>query len=173
MRTRLLAATVLGCQFLLATAALAQTSDRDLGERVAEAVRRYPQFSIFDDVEINVDHRAVTLDGRVTMPVKRAEIERRVARIDGIRSLTNNIGVLPVSQRDAELRMRVARAIYTHPAFWAYAQMPTPPIHIIVEGGRITLTGVVDTELERSLAFSLAQVSGNFGVTNRLKLDPH
>jgi hyperosmotically inducible protein len=67
----------------------------------------------------------------------------------------------------------VARAIYNHPAFWRYAQMTNPPIHIIVEGGRITLTGVVDSEVDRMLANSLAQVGGSFGVTNHLKLDTH
>jgi hyperosmotically inducible protein len=65
----------------------------------------------------------------------------------------------------------VARAIYSHPMFWVYAQMPVPPIHIIVEHGRITLTGAADSEVQRSLATSLAQVSGSFGVTNRIKVD--
>ncbi|HWB17108.1 MAG TPA: BON domain-containing protein [Vicinamibacterales bacterium] len=150
-----------------------QMSDADIAERVSQAVLTYPQFSIFDDVEIGVNDRAVTLTGRVTMPVKRNEIGKRVAKIDGVRSVTNDIGVLPESQTDAALRVRVARAIYNHPAFWRYAQMTNPPIHIIVEGGRITLTGVVDSEVDRMLANSLAQVGGSFGVTNRLKLDTH
>jgi hyperosmotically inducible protein len=150
-----------------------QMSDADIAERVSQAVLTYPQFSIFDDVEIGVNDGAVTLTGRVTMPVKRNEIGKRVAKIDGVRSVTNDIGVLPESQTDAALRVRVARAIYNHPAFWRYAQMTNPPIHIIVEGGRITLTGVVDSEVDRMLANSLAQVGGSFGVTNRLKLDTH
>ena len=150
-----------------------QMSDADIAERVSQAVLTYPQFSIFDDVEIGVNDRAVTLTGRVTMPIKRVEIGKRVAKIDGVRSVTNDIGVLPESQTDAALRVRVARAIYNHPAFWRYAQMTNPPIHIIVEGGRITLTGVVDSEVDRMLANSLAQVGGSYGVTNRLKLDTH
>jgi hypothetical protein len=65
----------------------------------------------------------------------------------------------------------VARAIYDHPMFWIYAQMPVPPIHIIVERGQITLTGSAETEVQRALAGSLAQVGGNFGVTNRIRVD--
>jgi hyperosmotically inducible protein len=150
-----------------------QVTDAEIAERVSQSVLTYPQFSIFDDVEIGVHDRTVTLTGRVTMPVKREEIGKRVAKIDGVRSVTNDIGVLPESRTDATLRVRVARAIYNHPAFWRYAQMTNPPIHIIVEGGRITLTGVVDSEVDRMLANSLAQVGGSFGVTNHLKLDTH
>jgi hyperosmotically inducible protein len=152
-------------------AARAEISDADLSERIVETIQRYPQFSIFDDVSISVNDRIVRLSGRVTMPLKRDEIGKRVARIDGIRTLVNDIQVLPVSQFDADLRVRVAQAIYNHSAFWQYAQMPLPPIHIIVENGHITLTGRVATEVERNLAGALAHVSGVFDVTNNLRLD--
>src|SRR5262245_7423272 len=151
--------------------AVAQISDRDLAERVAEAIRTYPRYTVFDSIDIGVENRVVTLAGRVTAPVKKDEITKRVEKIDGIRSLTNEIGVLPVSQADDDLRRRVANAIYSHPVVWTYAQMPVPPIHIIVEHGRITLTGAADTEVQRALATSLAQVSGSFGVTNRIRVD--
>ena len=157
---------------LLPSATLsAQISDRDLGDRVVDAVTRYANFTIFDDVNIEVDNRNVRLTGRVTTPVKKDDIGKRVAKIDGIRTLTNDIGVLPVSPYDAELRAKVARAIYYHPSFWQYAAMASPPIHIIVENSRITLTGRVNSETERMLAFSLAHVGGALDVTNRLKLD--
>jgi len=151
--------------------ATAQISDQELAERIAETIRTYPRYTVFDSIDIGVENRVVTLAGRVTNPVKRDEITKRVQKIDGIRSLTNEIGVLPVSQSDDDLRYRVARAIYSHPMFWTYAQMPVPPIHIIVERGRVTLTGAADSEVQRSLATTLAQVSGNFGVTNRIKVD--
>ena len=150
--------------------AAAQISDRQLAERVAEAIVTYPRYTVFDSIDIGVDNRVVTLTGRVTTALKKDDIEKRVAKIDGIRTLTNEIGVLPVSPADDDLRLRVAHAIYNHPVFWTYAQMAVPPIHIIVERGRITLTGAADTEVQRSLATSLAQVSGSFGVTNRIKI---
>jgi hyperosmotically inducible protein len=151
-------------------ATAAQVSDSVLFQRVAEAINGYSLYSVFDSIEVSVDDRVVTLTGRVTTPAKRNDIAQRVEKIDGIRSLTNEIGVLPLSRTDDELRYRIARAIYSHPVFWVYAQMPVPPIHIIVENGRITLTGVADSEVQRSLAASLAQVSGSFGVTNRISV---
>jgi hyperosmotically inducible periplasmic protein len=149
----------------------AQISDRDLGEKIAESVRNYAKFSIFDDVNVHVDNRNVTLTGRVTIPLKKDEIGKRVAKIDGIRSFSNEIGVLPVSQMDQRLRNAVASAIYNHPAFWRYASLANPPIHIIVEHQRITLTGAVDSQVDKMLAFSLAQVGSNLGVENKLRIE--
>lgn len=147
----------------------AQMRDRHLAERVVEAVRTYPQYGVFDGVEVDVQGGAVTLSGRVTNPKKKDDIERRVRQIDGLGSLTNEIGVLPLSQADDALRNRVARAIYNHPMFWIHGQRPLPPIHVVVERGRITLMGMADTAAERALAASLAQVPGSFGVTNRIR----
>ena len=152
-------------------AAAAQISDADLAERVAAAVRGYVNFGIFDDISIEVDNRAVTLTGRVTMPFKRNEIEARVKQIDGIRSLTNRVEVLPVSIYDSELRQRLALAIYGNPSFRHYASMVTPPIHIIVENGRVTLTGAVFSNVEKVLASSLAQIPGVMSVKNELTTD--
>ena len=150
--------------------AAAQISDRNLFERVAEAVLTYPQYGVFDGIDVDVQDRVVTLSGRVTNPKKKEDIEKRVQKIDGVRSLTSEIGVLPLSPSDDELRYRVARSIYNHPMFWMHGQRPMPPIHIIVERGRVTLTGLADSEVQRTMAASLAQVSGSFGVTNRIKV---
>jgi hyperosmotically inducible protein len=105
------------------------------------------------------------------MPYKRDDIERRVAKIDGVRELNNQIEVLPVSAFDDDLRYRIARAIYGNPSFWHYAAMAQPPIHIIVDRGRVTLTGVVNSQVERMLARSLATGWGELSVTNELRTD--
>ena len=67
-------------------------------------------------------------------------------------------------------RRVVANAIYNHPNFWRYAERTNPPIHIIIEHQRITLTGVVDNQGDRILAQSLAQVTGVLSVENRLRV---
>ena len=83
----------------------------------------------------------------------------------------NDITVLPVSPFDDELRYRISRAIYGNSAFWHYAAMANPPIHIVVENGRVTLSGVVQSNVERMLARSLATSFGAFSVKNELKTD--
>jgi len=156
---------------LSAAPAAAQTSDAALTANVLASLQSYTGLTIFDDVTVTVIDRTVTLTGKVTMPYKREDAERRVSRIDGVRHVNNEIDVLPASTTDAGLRTRVAQAIYSHPAFWQYASMANPPIHIVVERGRVTLTGCVNNQLERSLALALAQVPGAANVANQLKLD--
>jgi hyperosmotically inducible protein len=138
---------------------------------VATSVERYTRFTIFDDVSASVKDGVVTLTGKVTMPFKRDDIEKRVAKVNGVVTVRDEITVLPVSQFDDELRYRIARSIYGHSNFWNYAIMANPPIHIVVERGRVTLTGVVGSEVDRVLARSLATQFGAFSVTNELKTD--
>jgi hypothetical protein len=138
---------------------------------VAKSVNRYPHFSIFDDVSANVQDGVVTLTGRVTMPYKRDDIEKRVAKIDGVRAVRDQITVLPVSRFDDQLRYQIARAIYGNPNFWNYAIGPNPSIHIIVDRGHVTLTGVVNSEVDRALARSLVNQFGVMSVKNDLKTE--
>jgi hyperosmotically inducible periplasmic protein len=156
---------------LFAPSARAQASDGDVALTVIKSINTYPRFTIFDDVSVSVEEGAVTLHGKVTMPFKRDEIAARVERVAGVRSVTNDIAVLPVSSFDDELRRKIARAIYGNSAFWQYAAMVNPPIHIVVEGGRVTLTGVVASDVDRVLARSLATGLGELSVTNALRTD--
>jgi osmotically-inducible protein OsmY len=156
---------------LSATVAAAQPKDFQVLKDVAAKVDGYTQFTIFDDVNASVSDGIVTLTGKVTMPYKRDDIENRVGKVAGVQSVVDKIEVLPVSQFDEELRYRIARSIYGHSNFWNYAIMPNPPIHIVVEHGRVTLTGVVNSNIDRVLARSLATQFGAFSVTNDLKTD--
>jgi len=138
---------------------------------VASQVNRYPNFTVFDDVAANIDNGMVTLTGHVTMPYKKDDLERRVMKVNGVVAVQNKIEVLPVSMFDDELRFRIARAIYGNSAFWQYAAMANPPIHIVVKNGNVTLEGVVNSNVERALARSLATGFGEFSVKNNLKTD--
>ena len=172
--TNTVAATLLAVALLLSpTVASAQmaTRDRQVIEQISEQVIRYTQYTIFDSVSTSVENGRVILTGWVTMPYKRDDIEQRVRRVDGVLAIENAIAVLPVSRFDDELRFRIARAIYGNSSFWQYASMASPPIHIVVNRGRVTLEGVVTSNVERMLARSLATGFGAFDVTNLLRTD--
>ncbi len=172
MRMRLgFLAVVLALTANVATASTGERKDLQVFNDISRTVNRYARFTIFDDVNASVDHGVVTLTGVVTMPYKRDDIGRRVAKVDGVSEVRNQIRVLPVSIEDDALRYRVARAIYGNSTFWNYAAMVNPPIHIVVEHSRVTLTGVVNSETDRLLARSLASQFGVMSVTNRLKTD--
>jgi hyperosmotically inducible protein len=155
----------------LATADTTDRKDLQVFNDVARSVNRYAHFTIFDDVNANVKDGVVTLTGRVTMPYKRDDIMKRVADIDGVREVRDHVEVLPVSQSDDRLRYQIARAIYSNPNFWNYAIGPNPSIHIIVEHGHVTLTGVVNNNIDRMLARSLVNQFGVMSVKNELKTD--
>jgi hyperosmotically inducible periplasmic protein len=162
--------------FLMAAAARADSGegrkDLQVFNDISKAVTHYAQFTIFDSVDASVKDGVVTLTGRVTMPFKKDDIEKRLAKIDGVRQVRDEISVLPVSQFDDRLRYRIARAIYSNPNFWNYAIMADPPVHIVVEHSRVTLTGVVQSEVERMLARSIAGSQfGVMSVVNNLKTD--
>lgn len=166
------AAIILSLALLGTSAAFAQERENlQVFRDISDQVNRYTQFTIFDSVAASVHDGNVVLEGWVTMPYKKDDIERRVNKVDGVAMVTNNIQVLPVSQFDNELRFRIARAIYGNSSFWNYAAMANPPIHIIVNRGRVTLVGVVNSNVERVLARSLATGFGAFDVKNELKTD--
>jgi hyperosmotically inducible protein len=173
MTARLAAAVILAAALAVPSAAQVpqDRKDDEVFRSVSDTVLTYPQFTIFDDVSAAVTNGVVTLRGKVTMPFKKKDIERRIAKVTGVRQVDNRIEVLPVSPFDDELRYGVARAIYGSSAFWHYAAMANPPIHIIVENGRITLTGVVASDVERMLARALATSFNAFSVKSDLKTD--
>jgi hyperosmotically inducible protein len=150
-------------------AAAADKENQQLFRAVQKQVLNYTHFTIFDSVNAQINDGNVVLTGWVTMPYKSTDLERRVSRVDGVTHVVNNIKTLPVSQFDDELRIRIARAIYSSPHFRGYGSMVNPPIHIIVEHGRVTLEGVVNNNVDRMIARSIASNFLAFDVKNELK----
>ncbi len=172
MNARASLATTVALLVALSSTAFAQDRrDVRLAEDIGRSITTYTRLTIFDDINATVENGMVVLSGKVTMPYKKTDMEKRIAKVDGVRGVRCDISVLPVSQFDDELRYRVSRAIYGNPSFWNYAAMANPPIHIIVEGGHVTLAGVVNSNVERMLARSLATGLGELSVTNALKTD--
>ena len=145
--------------------------DASIADNAIRSLNSYSRLTVFDDVNVYVDNGTVTLRGRVTMPVKKEDIARRVGALEGVRAVRNEIAVLPASVHDDALRKKISRAIYGNSAFWRFAALPNPPIHIVVENGRVTLTGIVPGEVDRALAGSLATGHGEISVVNELRTD--
>jgi hyperosmotically inducible periplasmic protein len=153
------------------------TGDAAIAQKVAHEVRMYPYYSIWDDVNVQVDNGTVRLLGQVTEPHKKSDLGHSIARIPGVTTLDNELKVAPLSPFDDTIRLRVARAIFHDPALSKYALQPLPPIHIIVDKGHVTLEGVVTTQMEKQIAGIRANTGLSFGVaTNNLRVEqatPH
>jgi hyperosmotically inducible protein len=146
-----------------------ERKDFQVANDVIKTINNYSRFSIFDDVSVQVSNGMVILTGKVTMPFKATDIEKRVAKVEGVNGVDNKLEALPASLFDDQLRYRIARAIYWNPDFQSYAALAYPPIHIVVDRGRVTLTGVVNSEVDKRLARTLASFSGAFSVKSELR----
>ena len=154
--------------------AATKPADVSVERQILHEIRMYPNYSIWDDVSFRVsDNGQVELFGAVNQPFKKSDIERLVQRVPGVTSVTDQIKVLPLSSFDDRLRLQVARAVYRDPVLNRYALQPVGPIHIIVENGHVTLSGVVSTEMEKNVAGIRANAAGlSFGsVTNNLQVE--
>jgi hypothetical protein len=167
--------------------------------KLAEAVRKQivsnPQYGVFDFIHFAIKGGdTVILRGYASRPILKSGLENSIKRIPGVKSVQNEIDVLPLSPNDDRIRAAVYRAIYTYPALQRYTSnrggaarigsnsvarqaggiTNDPPfgwhaIHIIVKNGNVTLAGVVDTEGDFALAGMRANmVSGVFSVDNDL-----
>lgn len=147
-------------------------SDERIAAQVAQRLRRYVFYTIFDDANVEVDDGVVTLTGRVTMPYKADAFADLAAHVPGVQEVRNQVKTLPTSLFDDQLRYAVARQIYGDSLFSRYAIQANPPVHIIVERGNVTLTGAVFSEVERRKAEAIAR--GTFSVmsvTNKLRIE--
>jgi hyperosmotically inducible protein len=147
-------------------------SDERIAAQVAQRLQRYVFFSIFDDADVEAHDGIVTLTGRVTLPYKADAFADLAAHVPGVQEVRNEVRTLPVSLFDDQLRYAVARRIYGDSLFSRYATQANPPVHIVVERGRVTLTGVVLSQVERRKAEAIAR--GTFavmGVTNNLRIE--
>ncbi len=127
---------------------------------------------MFDWIEFEVlPDNTVLLRGEVTTPPDtKSRAEAVVRDVQGVSRLVNEIRVLPVSPNDQRLRRELYNAIYgfNSPLF-RYGIGSRQAIHIIVDGGRATLKGVVDTQADKEQAYLRARgVPGLFAVTNEL-----
>lgn len=170
------ALAVAGLAAALAPAAGAQRPiPRRAVERIEKAVRHkilmLPYYNVFDDIEYRVQGYNVTLMGAVTQPVLKKEAENVVKQIEGVERVDNRIEVLPLSNMDDDLRLRLFRAIYYYPPLERYAMPVQKPIRIIVRNGQVDLEGVVDSKGDRDLVNIRANgVPGVFSVTNNLRV---
>jgi hyperosmotically inducible periplasmic protein len=148
-------------------------TDASLTESIRHAVVMYPRYSIFDDLYVQVENGNVHVSGVVSQPFKKSDLDKIVRSVAGDRPVQDDVRVLPLSANDEQLRLRVARSIYGDMTMTKYAIQPLKPIHIIVENGHVTLTGVVATNFDKQIAGTRAATAGmSFGpVVNNLQVE--
>ena len=140
-------------------------------ESVRKQLVTLPYYGVFDNLAFKVDGSVVTLYGQVTRPTTSKDAQRRVAKLEGVSSVVNNIQVLPLSSFDNQIRVRTYHAVFGKGSLYRYALGANPSIHIVVNRGNVTLEGMVASKMDSQLAYIAANgVPGVFSVTNNLQV---
>jgi len=172
---------------------------RSTTDDIRQALLNLPYYSVFDFLSFKYDKGTVDLMGYAYAPTLKSDAERALKRVAGVDVVNDQVEELTLSTNDDNLRWQTYYAIYRDPFLLRYApgrgvlwgnrhpfaagtlfRLGTThfpgtepvgdyPIHIIVNGGHITLLGVVDSESDKTAAGMEAQLMpGSFGVVNEL-----
>jgi osmotically-inducible protein OsmY len=126
---------------------------------LAHAVRHALEWDVFvphEQIRSTVSGGAVTLEGEVQHWNQRADAERAIHNLRGVRLLTNHIDVRPPRVSLAAVRQAIEDVLERHVAREAER------IELDVQDGRVTLSGVVRSWAEREAA--VGAVRGTPGV---------
>lgn len=145
---------------------------QQVSKRVRKELVTLPYYGVFDNLAYEIEGRTVTLHGQVVRPSTRTDAARRVAKINGVERVVNNIEVLPLSGFDDRIRREAYRSIFNTSGLYRYAMGSNPSLHIVVNHGHLTLEGVVGSRMDKQLAeFAARGISGVFSVTNNLRAE--
>jgi hyperosmotically inducible periplasmic protein len=192
MRTRLLrnvAALALVAAVTSAVAAGhtgAPPESQETTLQVQRALQRLPYYGVFDFLAFSVDRGTVRLMGYAYRGGLKSEAVAALRRVEGVDEVVDEIVLLPSSLHDETIRWATFSALYGDSALSRYvpggesqlrydlgvfARFPNMqpvgmyPVHIIVKGLHTTLVGLVDNELDKTVASTRArQVPGVLGV---------
>jgi hypothetical protein len=109
----LLVLTLLAVPGFARAQAASAIPDIDIAAKAADAVLRMPYYSVFDLISLKVENGVATLGGYAYQAINKSQAEKAVKEIAGVRSVVNDIEVLPTNLEDDRLRWQVFYAIYT------------------------------------------------------------
>ena len=147
--------------------------DADIRKDVRAAVLRYPNLTVFDSVEYGVENGVVVLRGSMQQPWRKNDVEAAVTRVPGVREVVDEMSVQSLSFFDASLRRQLYLQIYGSRGaiLSSFADVAVPPVRIVVDKGKVTLTGYVNSNVERQVIGNVARQTLAFDVENRIQLD--
>jgi osmotically-inducible protein OsmY len=98
-----------------------------------------------DKVKVKVEKGRVTLSGELHWYYQRNAAESDIRKLHGVTAVVNNITIKPTVQA-SDVREKITSALRRN------AQVEASKISVTADGGRVTLSGNVDSWYERNLA---------------------
>lgn len=123
----------------------------------------------YNYVQASVKDGVVTLNGATRTPVSKDSALAIASMTPGVKDVVDNITVAPVSGFDDSIRLAATRAIYRDAVLGRYGTDPALPIRIVVDNGKLSLYGTVESTMDKQIAgIRAGQVFGVFSVQNHL-----
>ena len=121
-------------------------------------------------IGVEVKDGVVTLAGQVDSYAEKWNAERAAQRVGGVKALTTELKVhlTSLSERtDAEIAEAVENALDWN------SSLPEGAVHVMVEGGWVTLSGAVNWQFQRqAAAASVRHLMGVRDVSNQIGIKP-
>lgn len=146
----------------------AEVSDLDIKAELIPKIRKHVRGTPFDLISLEVKHGFVTLTGYVRDTTLVDEAMEEAVWIRGVRGVENKIKMATITSGDERLR----RAIYDrlNREYPQYFSGTYPNILILVDGGRVTLVGTVDSSPTRErIGSRVRSIHGVLSVENLLE----
>lgn len=138
---------------------------------IAAAVRQALEWDVTvpdQHIQSTVSHGTVRLEGTVSHWSERADAERAIERLAGVKRVVNQIEVEPSEDVDLrEARQAIERALERH------AEREASRIDLRAEHGKVTVTGIVHTAEEKAAVMgALHGTRGVRAVADQLAVQP-
>jgi osmotically-inducible protein OsmY len=135
-----------------------RTGDEGIAERIAHLVT---WTSMLRDTKVLAEVRSghVTLTGEVDHPYQKQLVANRVAELEGVSGISNNIKLrgLPAEVQARDVGRQIMRALHRH------ASIEASNIHVSVADGNVKLEGTIPTYPERELVEEAVWAAGGVG----------
>jgi osmotically-inducible protein OsmY len=137
---------------------------------IAQAVRHALQWDVFvpdEKITSTVSDGWVTLDGTVDTWSQRADAERAIRNLTGVKGVVNRITVTPLKPMTQDIRKAIDQVLERR------AEREAKGIHVDVRDGVVTLTGAVHSWAERKSIVAAARFTpGVRDVQDHLRTEP-
>lgn len=138
---------------------------------IARAVRHTLEWDVFvpdTRIQSTVAGAWVVLEGEVDYAAQRQDAEKAVANLKGVRGVTNRIRVDPPKFSADDVRTAIQGALERH------ARREAARVELDVQDGRVKVSGVVHSWLERQAVISAATATpGVRSIEDHLRIEPY